>query len=393
MYSDAHKSASGLLEIILGHSLVKAKLEELYRKQFENNGSFRISTKYKRICVIDTFFSDTLDKGFWKRVVAESKITGILIQIVLLNPFSESAMEREKSLKVTGRITRMNEGLSRIIEAMDPENAQQQDTVSANHKHKASYIFEQLIKIERLRAENNHKKIEIKFVPTNTFPMYVIGEYAGLGQFLSTGSATDKPWLFWVNCPQDNDQFDHILHHFDTLWNEQAKPFTAKHLREYTTERKLYHLLGEKEKIFISHGSKNEIRKDVFEILEKYGKQGKHFEESYYKTENKPFVATILNEMYANCSAAIIILTCDDELKNGIKRGRQNVILELGECRARYGDEKVLLLVETGVEIPSNVGDLIYSKLVINDRGILTVNQAAIYDFLQKIDRTRQEQN
>ena len=59
------------------------------------------------------------------------------------------------------------------------------------------------------------------------------------------------------------------------------------------------------------------------------------------------------------CNAAIILLTKDDETKEGGMRARQNVIHEIGFFQGKYGRNKVILLYEQGVEIFSNISGIL----------------------------------
>jgi predicted nucleotide-binding protein len=73
-----------------------------------------------------------------------------------------------------------------------------------------------------------------------------------------------------------------------------------------------------------------------------------------------------LEAMASQCGYAVVVLTKDDEVTgrtnrsvvegplNGRKRGRQNVIHEIGYCQAKMGADRVLILFEAGVEKPSN---------------------------------------
>jgi predicted nucleotide-binding protein len=62
-------------------------------------------------------------------------------------------------------------------------------------------------------------------------------------------------------------------------------------------------------------------------------------------------------------------MTGDDELRDGGVRARQNVIHELGFFQGRYGRDKVILLVEEGVELFSNISGIIYIRFDPNNFG------------------------
>jgi predicted nucleotide-binding protein len=96
-----------------------------------------------------------------------------------------------------------------------------------------------------------------------------------------------------------------------------------------------------------------------------------------------------LEAMVSQCGYAVIVLTKDDQVigrttvsvqedsPRGRKRGRQNVIHEIGYCQGRMGVERVLILFEDGVEIPSNIAYL-------HGQPIKSGNIEDVYRFLAK---------
>lgn len=77
-----------------------------------------------------------------------------------------------------------------------------------------------------------------------------------------------------------------------------------------------------------------------------------------------------LEDVAAEAAFAVALLTGDDvgrlreaERKEERLRARQNVILEAGYFMATLGRDKVALLYEEGVELPSDMGGLLYTPL------------------------------
>ena len=66
------------------------------------------------------------------------------------------------------------------------------------------------------------------------------------------------------------------------------------------------------------------------------------------------------------CNAAIILLTKDDETKDGGMRARQNVIHEIGFFQGKLGRKNVILLCEEGVEIFSNISGIVRISFSLN---------------------------
>jgi predicted nucleotide-binding protein len=66
-----------------------------------------------------------------------------------------------------------------------------------------------------------------------------------------------------------------------------------------------------------------------------------------------------LEDASDECNSAIVIITKDDEMRDGGKRGRQNVIHEIGFFQGKYGRKNVILLAEEGVELFTNISGIV----------------------------------
>jgi predicted nucleotide-binding protein len=121
---------------------------------------------------------------------------------------------------------------------------------------------------------------------------------------------------------------------------------------------------AENKKIFIVHGQ-NEAKK--FELKDFLAKLALdpvilHQQNDLGKTIIEKF------EYYASqCAFAIVLLTPDDQTApsnssvEGKWRARQNVIMELGWFMAKLGRERVLLLHQGQLEIPSDILGVVYA--------------------------------
>ena len=385
MYSKAHKSYAGLLEMVSGTEVINNWLTDLAEQEFEVSIELPQAGIRKRIFICDSFFSDTVAKQAMTKLVEKSIRLGIDIQIVLLNPFSDAAIEREKSLQPTGRIVRMNLGLRKILDALLPDDREGRKSETDNRIGDPNYIFQQLDAINAANKPGSAPSLQIKFTTTVTFPLYIIGDYACAGQFLTTGSSISAPWFVWVKCPEKNDQYDHLVNHFETLWNQQTEPFATQYLKNFAWKRKHFQLFDPS--IFAGYGSDQAILNQLVTKCAKFGLMPKHFNQQKFESTTAPRVSSLLKEMYESCSSAILILTGDDELSDGRKQPRQNAIEELGECRARYGDARVLLIVERGIVLPSNIGDLMLSYLTEDSSNGLSINEGDLSEFVQRIVR------
>ena len=67
-----------------------------------------------------------------------------------------------------------------------------------------------------------------------------------------------------------------------------------------------------------------------------------------------------LKEMLESCCIAFLIMTGEDEHKDGTLHARENVIHEVGLFQAQLGYEKAIILREEGCEIFSNIDGITY---------------------------------
>lgn len=66
-------------------------------------------------------------------------------------------------------------------------------------------------------------------------------------------------------------------------------------------------------------------------------------------------INTVLEDMAAEASVALIVLTRADEMKDGKWRARQNVVHEVGFFQGRLGWTNAIVVVEDGVDLFSNL--------------------------------------
>jgi len=110
--------------------------------------------------------------------------------------------------------------------------------------------------------------------------------------------------------------------------------------------------------IFISHGHNELLRYKLKDFVQNRLKR-----KAVVLAEQPSVGMTVvekLEKVSEGCSFAVILMTRDDELKSGGMRARQNVVHELGFFQGRYGRRNVVLLVEQGVELFSNISGIIY---------------------------------
>lgn len=118
-------------------------------------------------------------------------------------------------------------------------------------------------------------------------------------------------------------------------------------------------------KIFIVHGHNETIKQAVGRTLENLGLTPIILAEQPDK--GRTVIEKFENEGN-NVGFAVVLLTADDKgRKNKARkmqsRARQNVVFEMGYFMALLGRERVMLLLQNGVEEPSDLKGIVYTAL------------------------------
>ena len=111
-------------------------------------------------------------------------------------------------------------------------------------------------------------------------------------------------------------------------------------------------------RVFITHGENSKILRQVKELVE-YGKY-EPVVAMEHETAAKPVPQKVMDDM-RKCKAAVIHVSAErvlyDDGGNEIPQINRNVLIEIGAAMALYGD-RFVLLVEEGLELPSNLQGL-----------------------------------
>lgn len=119
------------------------------------------------------------------------------------------------------------------------------------------------------------------------------------------------------------------------------------------------------EKVFVVHGHDGELKQSVARIVEKQGI------EAIILSEQANQGNTIIEkcEQYSDVSGAICLFTADDlaKAKSGDTmqpRARQNVVFEAGYFMGKLGRRNVVILADSGIEMPSDLSGVVYTNTV-----------------------------
>lgn len=131
---------------------------------------------------------------------------------------------------------------------------------------------------------------------------------------------------------------------------------------------------GNTHAVFVVHGHNDNILKDVCLNIRKLGLEPIVLRE---KEDAGRTIIQKFRDVAASARFAVIILSADDmaiskrdyekkrtdEVFHALTpRARQNVILEMGYFIASLGPERVMMLVEDGIECPGDLAGIVYNK-------------------------------
>jgi sugar/nucleoside kinase (ribokinase family) len=108
--------------------------------------------------------------------------------------------------------------------------------------------------------------------------------------------------------------------------------------------------------VFIAHGG-SPLWRSVVDFLREELDLDVHYFEKACPDSNE--VTATLNEQLRRCSFAVCVLTGEDEMADGGRRARQNIVHEAGLFQGRYGFQRVAMLADERCELPSNLSGLV----------------------------------
>lgn len=122
-------------------------------------------------------------------------------------------------------------------------------------------------------------------------------------------------------------------------------------------------------KVFIVHGHNESVKQNVARTIEAIGLT------PIILAEQPDKGRTVIEKFESegnDVGFAVVLLTADDKgRKNKARtmqsRARQNVVFEMGYFMALLGRERVMLLLQEGVEEPSDLKGIVYTKLDRDD--------------------------
>ncbi|MGI6091014.1 MAG: TIR domain-containing protein [Saccharofermentanales bacterium] len=116
-------------------------------------------------------------------------------------------------------------------------------------------------------------------------------------------------------------------------------------------------------KVFVVHGHDGELKQAVARIIEKQGIEAVILSEQV--SQGKTIIEKIEN--YSDVGGAICLFTADDfgRSKSDVTenlRARQNVIFETGYFIGRLGRDRIVILADEDIEIPSDLSGIVHTN-------------------------------
>ena len=121
----------------------------------------------------------------------------------------------------------------------------------------------------------------------------------------------------------------------------------------------MFELVPLPRRVFVSHG-----RSKLWLEVQRYVEKDAHLKLEAVELADEPSkgltVAAKLEDVSAQCSYAVVVMTGDDLAADDEVRVRENVMHEIGFFQGRYGPDRVCLMREKGVNIASNLKGKVY---------------------------------
>jgi predicted nucleotide-binding protein len=157
---------------------------------------------------------------------------------------------------------------------------------------------------------------------------------------------------------RSRDSFDYRAHEFSAFIRalitdiqddpEHWEAYTDEEYDEAPSE-------GAAPRVFIGHG-----RSLHWHVIERFLEKQLGLSTVAFESEARAGMhnAEVVEQMLSESHIAVIVMCGEDVTESGIARARQNVVLEAGLSQSAFGRGRTILLVQRGIELPSNLDGL-----------------------------------
>jgi predicted nucleotide-binding protein len=171
------------------------------------------------------------------------------------------------------------------------------------------------------------------------------------GDFQATETEASVKMATAPNDPKPNffgrQQLERLVRDIDQVFEIRANSELQQPVRE------------KPRRVFVTHGRAQDWRavKDYIET----DVQLKTAELAQQANLGRTVIEKLLDTA-DECDSAVIVMTGDDVTEQGEARVRENVMHEIGFFQGRYGRDRVILLHEENVNVPTNLSGVVYSS-------------------------------
>lgn len=216
-----YKSAYGINEILVNYRN-ESLLTDFLKVGVEYGSYYKPSEHGEKeyqpsVMILDTFLSDRSDKSLLQDI-CEDRHNFPSIQILMVNPLSDFALRRQKSIGVRYKtpINKTFEGLLNILNAL-VLSKDTGDTWNINENDPASLHPI----IDRINELGRSRNLELKFYDVYpSGPMYFSNDILVYGRFGAAKNCMELAWFMFVDDYRcENDLFDENRQEFTDIWN------------------------------------------------------------------------------------------------------------------------------------------------------------------------------
>lgn len=225
---------------------------------------------------------------------------------------------------------------------------------------KLKEIITDIDELERLQVSSSSPEFVAWRMKSLRFLRNVYGENSL--EYKNFDKMSFSPLIFSLGEPQSTfiKSCQNQLKRVKFIFNEYLKEMENE--VEATVENIQYSNLNSK--IFIVHGHDKALRQEVARIIEKQGLEPIILNEQ--TNQGRTIIEKI--EYYSDVQAAICLFTPDDEGKSKKEteynnRARQNVVFETGYFLGKLGRNRLVIIAEPPLELPSDMQGVVYTNV------------------------------
>ena len=194
----------------------------------------------------------------------------------------------------------------------------------------------------------SHWKSQRSFDPQEK--MFIISGLA-CNQFYRVGKSRHCPKAHWKIFTDSSKHICSVPHIKVTLYDDKNMEIDHLFSHQFKDSTPSHPV------IVIGHGGNSAWRELQEHLRDQQGFEVEAFETAPRASQ---IIPDVIADLGSQANMAILVMTGEDELADGSRHPRLNVVQELGKFQERFGNNKTIILSEKGVTLPSNNSGIIY---------------------------------